>query len=171
MPLRFVCTCCLLVMLGGPVAEASRGVSQLGSLDAGVLVELNLVRAAHQLAPLRLNDGLEKAATMHSTEMATDGYFAHRSSGGASFWKRLAAFYPQGAAQSWSVGENLLWTSDPLDAQRAVATWMASPEHRAILLNPAWREVGISSVGELAAPGTYRGLNVTVLTADFGVRQ
>jgi uncharacterized protein YkwD len=46
---------------------------------------------------------------------------------------------------------------------------MNSPEHRANILDPNWREIGISAQ-HAAAPGTYKGLEVTVITTDFGVR-
>jgi len=48
--------------------------------------------------------------------------------------------------------------------------WMASPEHRANLLTARWRQVGLSAVHVAAAPGTFNGLDVTIVTADFGVR-
>jgi uncharacterized protein YkwD len=47
---------------------------------------------------------------------------------------------------------------------------MDSPPHRKNLLTPGWREVGLGAVRALGAPGVYRGLDVTILTADFGVR-
>jgi uncharacterized protein YkwD len=168
--LRVLCICCLGAVLIAPVAAASgqRSISTLSSLNLGVLTQLNLIRAQHQLAPLRINAGLAAAAAQHSTQMATDGYFAHNSSDGTSFWKRLLQYYPRGSAGSWSVGENLLWTSGALDPQQALALWMASPEHRANILNPTWRDVGISSISEPAAPGIYTGLNIVVVTTDFG---
>jgi Uncharacterized protein with SCP/PR1 domains len=48
---------------------------------------------------------------------------------------------------------------------------MNSPEHKANILNPRWRQIGISSVHVDAAPGTYQGLPVTIITTDFGVRR
>jgi uncharacterized protein YkwD len=48
--------------------------------------------------------------------------------------------------------------------------WLASPEHRANLMNPHWREIGVAAVHVTAAPGIYRGLDVTIVTTDFGVR-
>jgi hypothetical protein len=33
-----------------------------------------------------------------------------------------------------------------------------------------WHELGISAIHDPAAPGRYRGLEVTIVTADFGVR-
>ena len=47
---------------------------------------------------------------------------------------------------------------------------MASAPHRANLLRPGWREIGISVVGIAVAPGVYHGQTVMVATADFGAR-
>jgi len=55
-------------------------------------------------------------------------------------------------------------------ASGAIKMWMASPEHRANMLQRTWREVGFAAVHVASAPGSYRGLEVTILTADFGVR-
>jgi uncharacterized protein YkwD len=168
---RLLCICLLGAAFLAPVAGASgqRSISTLSSLNAGVLTQLNVVRAQHRLAPLRLNDGLTASASQHSSQMATDGFFAHNSADGTVFWKRLLQYYPRGPG-IWSVGENLLWTSGTVDPKRALALWMASPEHRVNILNPSWRDVGISSITAPAAPGIYEGLNVVVITTDFGMR-
>ena len=47
---------------------------------------------------------------------------------------------------------------------------MASPEHRANILNPKWREIGVAAVHMNNAPGIYHGLPVTIITTDFGAR-
>jgi uncharacterized protein YkwD len=167
--LGFLCICCLGAALSAPVAEASV-ISARNSLNAGVLTQLNLVRAQHHLASLRLSDGLVAAARQHSSQMTADGYFAHNSADGMSFWKRLLQYYPQLSTGTWSVGENLLWTSGSVDPQKALALWMASPDHRANILKPSYRDIGIASVAAAAAPGTYEGLNVVVITTDFGTR-
>ena len=39
------------------------------------------------------------------------------------------------------------------------------------MLDPHWREIGISAVHAPQAPGVYRGLAVTIVTTDFGVRR
>ena len=57
-----------------------------------------------------------------------------------------------------------------VDAAGAIKMWMASPEHRANLLNRGWREIGLAAVHSDSAPGTYHGLGVTIVTADFGSR-
>jgi uncharacterized protein YkwD len=78
--------------------------------------------------------------------------------------------YSEGAGR-WIVGENLVWASPDLSAQEALEMWLDSPEHRKILMRPAWREIGLGAVHSLSAPGVYGGLAATILTADFGVRK
>ena len=53
-------------------------------------------------------------------------------------------------------------------AVRAVGLWMASPEHRAVILDGSWREVGIGAVHADAASGMFLSRAVTVITTDFG---
>ena len=52
----------------------------------------------------------------------------------------------------------------------AVKLWMGSPEHRAIILTPGFREIGIAAVHAASAPGAFGDDEVTVVTADFGQR-
>jgi uncharacterized protein YkwD len=144
--------------------------SAMRALESRVLVDINRVRAAHGLGPLRASPRLSAAASQHSREMARRGYFSHDSANGGAFWRRIEHFYPSAGYRSWSVGENLLWSSPDVDAAGAIKMWMGSPEHRANLLNASWREVGLSAVHADSAPGTYHGLGVTIVTADFGAR-
>jgi uncharacterized protein YkwD len=146
------------------------GVTASTQLAAAVLVQVNDVRRAHGLVPLRLSTKLSDAAAQHSVQMGENGYFAHQSADGSAFWKRVERYYPSQGFGYWSVGENLLWASPEIDAAEAVKLWMESPAHRENLLAKRWREVGLSAVAVPAAPGTYHGLDVTIVTADFGVR-
>jgi uncharacterized protein YkwD len=57
-----------------------------------------------------------------------------------------------------------------VDPAGALKLWMNSPEHRANLLSPTWREVGVSALHVAAAPGAFKGLDVTIVTTDFGFR-
>jgi uncharacterized protein YkwD len=143
----------------------------LSPLEAGVLRELNAIRTAHGLVPLRVNARLTDAAGEHSREMTAKGYFAHESADGSPFWRRVERYYAPGGAAYWSVGENLLWSAPDMDAKRALDLWMASLHHRENILAPRWREIGIAAVHAHAAPGAFRGLDVTVVTTDFGVRR
>ena len=143
----------------------------MASLESGLLQQLNAVRADHGLAALRSNSKLAAAANQHSREMADDGYFDQNSVDGTTFADRIAKWYPLGSFRSWFVGENLLWSSPTVDPSRAVAMWMRSPGHRANILSPRFRDVGIGAVYSTSARGTFTHLPVTIITTDFGVRR
>jgi uncharacterized protein YkwD len=143
----------------------------LSQFESSVLVDINRFRTEHGLAKLRLSPQLTSAANAHSEQMAQDGYFAHRSADGSAFSTRLRSFYSASPTQLWAVGENLLWSTGSLTGTRALDMWLASPPHRRNLLDPRWREIGVSAVDEARAPGVYHGLDVTILTTDFGVRR
>jgi len=140
-------------------------------LERGLLDDINAFRAVHGLAPVRLSPELTASAAQHSREMAADGYFGHASAGGKAFWKRIRGYYDSTSWAVWSVGENLLWSAPGIGAARALDMWERSPEHLANLLAPRWREIGISAVRMVAAPGIFHGRTVTIVTTDFGVRR
>ena len=151
---------------GSPV----RQLTAANQLESQVLGQLNAVRRAHGLRPLRLSNPLSAAADSHSRSMGRFGFFGHSSRDGSEFWQRVQRFYRQGGYSSWSVGENLLWSTTGLDASGALTLWMASPGHRKNILTPRWREVGLSAVTVPAAPGVFGGRDVVIITSDFGVR-
>ncbi len=154
-----------------PAAGTHAAAVELTALDQGVLQQLNAIRKLHGLVPLKLDPSLNASAAQHSNEMGADGYFEHNSADGTLFWKRIQQFYPAVGYSYWSVGENLLWSAPSVDPTQAMRMWMNSPEHRANILDPRWRQIGISAVHLDAAPGTYQGLGVTIITTDFGVRR
>jgi len=157
--------------LAGRANQTASGASQTAAFDSSVLIGLNEIRIDHGLVPLTVSPQLTEAAEQHSLNMIRDGYFAHSSSDGALFWQRIAEYYHHASGRQWSVGENLLWSSGQIDASAGLAAWMASPVHRANILFPGWRQIGIAAVTSADAPGIYGGREVTVITTDFGVRQ
>jgi uncharacterized protein YkwD len=110
---------------------------------------LNQQRAAHGAPPLHADARFAKAAREHSREMVTHHNFSHGS------------FVRRGGTR----GENLAWgEGDRATPQAIVSAWMASPPHRATLLNPAYHRVGI---GIAAGVPSGAGDGATY-TADFG---
>jgi uncharacterized protein YkwD len=152
-------------------AAPTRSVRAVASLERGVLAEVNALRRRHGLAPLRLNASLSAAADGHSRSMALRGFFGHDSADGSPFWQRVKRHYGSKGFPYWSVGENLVWAAPELSARTAVQMWLSSPPHRKNLLTPRWREIGLSAVRAEAAPGVFDGLDVVIVTADFGVRR
>jgi uncharacterized protein YkwD len=161
--------------LAGTAAAADRHATQPRAASAALAIQVlgavNDIRAQHGLVPLKLAPGLSAAALSHAQEMAQDGYFSHDSADGSAFWKRVQRYYGSNGFGLWSVGENLLWSAPDVDAAGAVKMWMESPEHRANMLTARWREIGLATVHKAAAPGTFHGLDVTIVAADFGVRK
>lgn len=148
---------------------APTGFTAVDSLETQVLAELNAVRRSHGLVPLKLSRPLAAAADAHSRAMGTHGFFKHESKDGSAFWLRVKRFYGQGR-NTWSVGENLLWSTPGLDARAAVEMWMKSPGHRKNILTARWREIGLSAISVASAPGFFAGRDVVLITTDFGVR-
>ena len=68
---------------------------------------------------------------------------------------------------SWTAGETLAWGWGTRSGAKAtVKAWLNSPEHRAILLSPTYRWVGIGR-----NCGSYLGHpDACVWTADFVAR-
>ncbi len=152
------------------VAAAAHRVAAVAALEREVFVTINEVRRAHGLRELRLNRRLAAAARGHSQSMARHGFFAHASYDGSSFWLRIESVYPSASGRFWCAGENIVWAAPGLSARKAVGLWLKSREHREILLAPEWHDLGVGGVHALDAPGAYHGLDVTILTADFGAR-
>ena len=151
--------------------DARARAHRQSALETQLVQQINAVRRSHSLRPLKVSSKLASAATSHTREMGSDGYFEHESFDSTPFWKRVARWYTSRGWRSWSVGENLLYRSPDVTAEAGIDLWMNSPPHRANVLSRSWREVGISAIHFEGAPGEYNGSAVTIVTADFGVRR
>jgi uncharacterized protein YkwD len=140
----------VLVALGSAAGADARGLS---SSETSLLKTMNAARTSRGLAPLRIDLRLVRAARGHSADMMRRQYFAH----GSVARRALAA-----GARGPLFGEDLAWGTG-VSSQWVVDRWLASPAHRAILLRPGFRRVGIGIVY-----GTFSGYGgATVVTADF----
>jgi uncharacterized protein YkwD len=163
----------MLVVVAAPSAGSakSRGtMTPVTKLQTALLGQINGFRTSHGLTRLRVSQALTTAANGHSAQMARLGYFSHSSANGVSFSRRIAQVYSARGFRSWSVGENLVWGGPDIGAVRAFRLWLASPPHRANLLSPRWREIGLGAIHSTSAPGVYGRRPATIVTADFGAR-
>jgi uncharacterized protein YkwD len=158
----------ILLAIVPPAATGAARTTRQAGVAASVVRQINAIRASLGLSRLRVNDQLVDAARAHSLEMASRGYFSHRSADGEMFWQRVRQWYA--LRPHWLAGENLLWRRPRIGGVRVVRLWLASPPHRANLVDPSWRDVGCSVVHARAAPGVFAGAPVTVVTCDFGAR-
>jgi uncharacterized protein YkwD len=140
----------------------------VGRIRAAILCLHNQVRAEHDLPALRENKRLRKAALGHSKDMVRDSFFEHTTPEGVTMVDRILKAKYVREDEGWILGENLAWGTGSLGTPRgAVEAWMDSPGHRANLLKPGYREMGVGVVTGVpvsdAAGATY--------TVDFGARR
>jgi uncharacterized protein YkwD len=140
-----------------PAAEARPlSKSRLGASrrDGALIAAVNSVRAANLLPKLRLDARLARAARAHSLDMLRRDYFGH-----GNFGARMLLFHVRGHVFE----ENLAWSAGVPSARTTVASWLASPPHRAALLNPSVHRIGVAApVGAFGDVPT-----ATLTTADF----
>lgn len=150
----------LLLTLGIAAALLAASVAQ--AEPRVVSVEL---RAARRMRPLRSQRRLYRASFRHARAMVNRRFFAHVAPDGADLVTRLrrVRYLPR---RQWIVGENIAWGSrrwsSPITIVRA---WMRSTSHRANVLTPAYREIGLGVHSGMPRGSRRRG---ATYTTDFG---
>jgi uncharacterized protein YkwD len=100
----------------------------------------NADRAHAGLAPLKMDDGLVRAARVHATKMAAQQQLSHQFSGEPSLTDRISA---ASTLHLDRAGENVAMAGSADQAHEAL---MASPPHRDNLLSPKFNVAGIGAV-------------------------
>ncbi|MFN3689655.1 MAG: CAP domain-containing protein [Fimbriimonadales bacterium] len=100
-------------------------------------VAVNEVRLQHGLPPLKLNEQLCEAAQGYAETLMTTGHIQHADALGrrADYRATQAGYFYH------RLGENL--AAGQLTYERALEMWLQSPLHRANLLSPDYRELGV----------------------------
>jgi len=126
--------------------------------------EVNQRRSTHGSGELRYDSELSQIAENHSQNMATNGFYSHKSPSGMRFPDRYdAAGYnchvnnPGGVDSAGAEnidktylntevlvnGKLKIYENESEAAIGVVNQWMGSPEHREILLRDIWNTEGI----------------------------
>lgn len=152
----------LLLVAGLAPATAPSDAAHRSYAERAVIRRVNYVRAQHGLAAVRFSRGLSRAADAHTRDMLQRDFFAHESSDGTSFDRRVHRF-----VDARAVGETLA----AVEQRRGVAAlvvklWMESPPHRAVVLAPQFRRIGVARRW-----GELDGIGRAVVTADFASRR
>ena len=135
-----------------PVAHAAGA----GQIDRAIVRQINAVRVRAGLRSVALSGRLRRLARHHTLDMLRHDSFSHDGDG-TTFAARIHA-----RVHYRKVGETLAYMSGRVSAGRIVRAWMNSAEHRAVLLDPAYRRVGVGG-----ARGSLGGGSAFVVTADF----
>ncbi len=127
-------------------ADALPTAKTIKRAQTAALCLINKERSKRGVPTLRPERRLVKAAGGHSRDMVRRGYFSHISPSGNDPGDRIAATgYP---FSTW--GENIAWGPRKRGTPASIVrSWMASPDHRANILNGAFKESGIGiAVGD-----------------------
>ena len=110
-------------------------------LSQRLLRRLNHHRRRNHLETLVFDGRLGRAAARHAEDMARNRTLSHRGSGGSRLKDRIG----EAGYRFQAVAENI--ASGAPSPERVVELWMASPGHRANILNPVFRDAGIGHAG------------------------
>jgi len=159
----------------GVAAGAACGDSDLmpsdsnqDQLNAAILCLVNAERSEAGLSALSESAQLDRAAVGMSKRMVTEHFFAHDTPDGKTVVDRVepTGYIPNSG--DWVVGENLAWGSGSLSTPEAIVNgWMNSPGHKANILAPDYKDIGLAVA--MGAPSTSL-TGGTVYVNDFGAK-
>ena len=130
---------------------------------SAMLCLVNYARTRSGLAPLRLVGALNLAGQAKLQADLSCGEFSHNPCGDAltSVFARYLA-----GSSNYEIGENLAWgTGERGTPRQTLNAWLHSPEHRANLLTPQFRDLGVGYLRDQSFQG-LRG--ATLWSQEFG---
>ena len=154
---------CFGLVVWAPVmpGQAGRVLGFASSITPTQVIELtNHQRRQAGLSELTVSQRLSSAALAKGQHMFGNQYWAHTAPDGTQPW----FFFRQADYDYLVAGENL--ARDFADSSSMVSAWMASPTHKANILNPKYKEIGIAVID-----GTLEGYETTVVVQFFATPQ
>jgi uncharacterized protein YkwD len=132
---------------------------------------INVERSGAGLAPLGSSGKLVRAAKVHAADMIVHRYFDHTGHDGSEPLQRARRAGYLKHVVSFSIGENLADGYGPAGTPASmVDDWMASPEHRANILDPRFRQIGVAVKRGMpsAPPGSPLNNGAATYSVLFG---
>lgn len=167
----------LLLLAVAPVAASAADCPHRGDLvtalsapdrRAALLCAIDAERAARGLPLVGESGQLNRAAQGHSDDMVARRFFEHVTPGGSTLGDRVDATGYIDGRHDWELGEAIAWAQQPLDTSDSLMrAWLASPGHRAIILDRRFRDVGIGVTPGLTDGSANPGATAVL---DFGFR-
>jgi uncharacterized protein YkwD len=182
-PLRLLALSCALAV-GTAAAAPAAGAAQARCAGASAVVPddpvdraaardallclLNVERRARGVRLLRANGRLQAAALGQAKWMVRHRWFSHYRPGGPDLVSRLRKVNYIPRSGTWLVGENIGFGLPRRSSPAAqVRAWMASPPHRANILNPRYQAAGLGIYSGTPRGARRRGATYAV---TFGSR-
>lgn len=126
---------------------------------ADIILETNKERRANNLSLFIESPRLNSAADFKMRDMFTRQYFSHYAPDGTSGIAELLVRFDY---NYMTAGENLA-LGNFKNAHELVAGWMASPGHRANILNSSYRDIGVAAGYDL-----FEGRQTIIAVQIFG---
>jgi uncharacterized protein YkwD len=112
---------------------------QKDSTITGQLYDLiNNYRRQNNLSPLTISTKLENSSSFKANDMLNRNYWSHEPPTGESAF----IFFDKANANYIYAGENLAYGYK--DMQNVLNAWILSPKHNEVLLNPNYKQMGIT---------------------------
>ena len=130
----------------------------LANIESSILSLLtNTERQKRGVPALKINNLLNKAATLKAQDMASKGYFDHNSPDGKTPW-----YWFDKVGYKYKVaGENLAVNFG--ESKEITTAWMNSPLHEANIVKENYTEIGTGQ-----ATGTYNGAPAVYVVQLYG---
>jgi len=140
------------------ISGSSKILGFATNISAAEIIRLtNVERSSAGLSSLSQNSSLNKGAALKAENMFEKDYWAHFAPDGTSPWY----FFGLVGYSYSTAGENL--ARDFSTSSGVVAAWMASPGHKANILNSNFTEIGVGVVD-----GNLSGEETTLVVQFFG---
>jgi uncharacterized protein YkwD len=140
----------------------------ISQLNAAILCLVNGERADRGLAALNHVSELDKSSEGMCSRMVAEHFFSHETPDGKTVVDRVepTGYIPKSG--DWVVGENLAWGSGALSTPQSIVNgWMNSPGHRANILAPDYKDIGLAAC--MGSPTTTNS-GGTVYVNNFGAK-
>jgi uncharacterized protein YkwD len=140
----------------------------IAQLNDAILCLVNAERADNGLPALNHASQLDQSSQGMCQRMVTEHFFSHETPDGKTVVDRVepTGYIPNSG--DWVVGENLAWGSGALSTPQAIVNgWMNSPGHRANILAPDYKDIGLAAC--MGSPTTTNS-GGTVYVNNFGAK-
>jgi hypothetical protein len=147
-----------VLTIAGSIALPSWTIQASAITPENILVLTNGARQNLGLSALNVSDKLAIAARAKAEDMAVNQYFAHTSPAGITPWTWIknTGYRYRVSAENLAVHFH--------ESEDVQSGWMASPSHRANIVDPRFTETGIG-----IALGEYEGTPTTFVVQYFAL--
>lgn len=146
-----------LVAVGGSIFLPSANTAASAITSENIIALTTASRREAGLADVEAEARLSQAAQAKAEDMAAKAYFSHTSPSGVTPWFWIKKF---GYAYRYSAENLAVHFTQAEDVQTG---WLASPGHRANIIDPRYRHIGVG-----IAVGQYEGFPSTFVVEMFG---